>query len=332
MCRRLLTAIVVLAGCGSTVDFFGSQTTGTGSGSAGSVGSTSDAVASTSTTGLDDESDGGSAGVTGTGDTGPVDSSGDSGDTGPSPTLCERLDVLFVLDNSVENTGLLDLVSANAVAIGVVLTDPTQPWAEDFHVGVVPTLDTDGVGTCRVAGGLSLQPNAVDAPCQTAGGQPWATQDDDLVDTVQCLADLEIAAPAPRAVALAAARGLSVPPATDPMGAAVVAGCNEGFAREQSLKLVIVATADDDEGSPGDGVTWVGWFSGLHDAPAGTELALAGIIPEGPAMDPCPGPATELSTWISAEPNAYTSDWCAFSGMGTLQFVVDLEQLLGSLC
>lgn len=187
---------------------------------------------------------------------------------------CEKIDLLFVIDNSksmeTEQAFLQEAFPAFVSAIEGVL-----PAATDFHVGVTTT-DSNGL----VPGTFNQQPNFSEDSCVTtlgalvtratpdggntaygegcgfASNQGFMTNTENLAAEFACAAEVGIYGYTGEAHAGALVAALS----GELNGAG---GCNEGFLRDDALLVtIIISDEDDSESLPDtdDAARVEGWF------------------------------------------------------------------------
>lgn len=188
---------------------------------------------------------------------------------------CKKVDVLFVVDNS---TSMEDEQQALVSAFpGFVKTMKQKlAKAESYHVGVV-TSDayTANIMGCQDIGDLVVQTggdNASQLVCGPfEGGAHYLDGNDPNLDELfQCVATVGTGGDGDERVMRALLNAVN--PARSAPGA-----CNEGFARPDSLLVVVLITDEDDgcttgpcaPGSSGNPTTWynelVGYRGGLAD-------------------------------------------------------------------
>lgn len=315
-------AVGLAAGCGDTVDFIEAVPRPDPDQGQSSTSETTEAPTDT---GADTSTSGATATVAET-----EAEAETATETGSEVASCTQLDLLLVVDNTELDALVLEAVLQRVGSLEELLLDASRPWAEDFHVGVVPTQDMGPLSECRVSGALSTQPGGAGEPCPTTSGQPWASAGEaDLGGMLECLGDLEITTDQVRRVAEASGRGLGSPVPGDRHGHDVAAACNAGFHRPDALTVLVLITSDDDLGSPGDASTWSEAVAASAHAP---EIVIA-MLPESEAGDGCRGPATRLMDWLYYEMNATVLDWCAPSPADAVDsLVTELEQRLDSHC
>ncbi len=322
---RLAVAIVTVScasvACGADGD--GREPT-----TAGSIGSLGSATANPGDT-TDAATAGSSAGEVGTAatdaDTNPTvfdlgSADGESG--GPMDTGCQRVDFLFVIDNSVSmQDNQASLVGAFPGFIAAI--QDTLQANSDYHILVT---DTDAWGRCDTVNGFDgIDPTsntcnnyikttvfeecdavrgagvvhpagqyATNAPCALSGGNRYIVPGEpDLPGSFACIATVGVA-------------GHSSERPMESMSAALspelnaAAACNDGFLRDDAL-LVIAFVSDDpayeDTGTPAE------WYQAVLDAKEGDP---SGVVVLGltPAWDECPG---------NGDPKG--AHWAEFVGM-----------------
>ena len=183
------------------------------------------------------------------------------GDTAPGvPLGCEKVDFLFVVDNSSsmddDQANLIDNFPTFAAGI-----ESSLAHVEDIHVGVVTTDEYDALPQgCRELGALVTQTGGTASSMSECGpfvqGQPYMTAEDDLAAGFACAARVGVdglAREQPIEAMLAAARGEHDGPG----------GCNDGFIRDDALLVVVLITDETDgpndheaQASPGTPAEW----------------------------------------------------------------------------
>ena len=248
-------------------------------------------------------------------DSGPVGDLGGTDGTDTGEVVCQRLDLLIVVQNTAEAqlVGNIDPF-LDALASAIV------PRFEDFHIGVVGTHDAPN--TCRSLGTLSGDPRG-DGDCGAVQGS-WASNEDaDLTATLRCLAELGAAeAPMdPTSYALAAGRGLAGEVTGDP-GFDATQTCNAGFVRDDALHALIIAGREDDEGSPLEPPDWADW---LRPRETQGGLVVTSVLPIG---DNCPGAtADRAQAWLDMYPEHSAHDVCALQLLETFAaFTAQLDE------
>ena len=230
----------------------------------------------------------------GDGETGPLLDLGSGGGMttggteGVGETPCERVDLLFVIDNSssmrgeqeeliASFPGFIEGIQSNLAEVG------------DYHVGVVTTDEYEGNSFfCQSLGALvtgttgEYSSNATCGPY--ADGYNFMSQNDDLASEFACAAKVGVdgaLAEKPMAAMLRA-----VSPGLSASGA-----CNEGFIREDALLVVVIITDEEDNeggnfpGSPGNPQQW---FDQLVGSKGGIETNIVVVAIAGfPAPNQC---------------------------------------------
>jgi hypothetical protein len=221
----------------------GAPGTSTGAGSTdgppGPTTSTTGVVDPTTSTGTTTAPDPTSTG----GDSSSGQPSTDDSTTGPAcAAVCEKLDLLLVIDNSGSmaqwtNDLLQALLTLGSGQIGDLITDTC-----DLHVGVVTTespypYNPEG---CQDYGAL-VRGNVDQDVCN--GGAPYATETEDLADALTCSALVGSSGSSDERP-IAALLGTLDPAMND--------GCNEGFMRSDALLVVVMITDEDDDADAED--------------------------------------------------------------------------------
>lgn len=236
--------------------------------------------------------DGGTSDATGDGGDGG-DESGEKldqgGGSGPMGMGCDKIDFLFVVDNSVSmEDEQANLITSFPGFIDGIST--SIEGVEDFHVGVV-TSDTYAAAPqhCRFVGGLVIETGGAfssDSVCGPyAEGENYMTEVDDLNATFSCAARVGASGQAierPMDAAIAAITGVGAGPGE----------CNEGFLRDDALLVLVVITDEWDGPDDPEGQTSAGtpqqWYDTIIDAKGGaTQVAAVTLVNEG---NVCPPP------------------------------------------
>lgn len=170
----------------------------------------------------------------------------DDDDDSDAPQVdCDKVDFLFVIDNSgsmfAHHTNLVDNASVFTDGIERVIAQKT-----DLHVGVVTTDVYAGTDDeCHVLGGLVSRTSGAhssEQPCGPFVEGNYMTEQDELVEDFGC-------------TALVGTQGNNIEKPMDAMLAAIrddgdAAECNAGFLRPDALLVVVVLT--DEWDGPGD--------------------------------------------------------------------------------
>jgi len=169
----------------------------------------------------------------------------DDHDEPPAPVDCDKVDFLFVIDNSASmfdhHTNLVDSVDVFTDGIERVIDQKI-----DLHVGVVTTDIYSGTDDeCHVLGGLVTSTSGAHSSSMDCG--PFAegnymTEADDLATDFEC-------------AAMVGTQGSDIEAPMDAMIAAIredgtAAECNAGFIRPDALLVVVMVT--DEWDGPGD--------------------------------------------------------------------------------
>ena len=157
---------------------------------------------------------------------------------------CDRVDVLFVIDNS----GSMADEQANLVASfpGFIAGIESILPSADYHVGVVTTDANEFNGNgCHRIGALTIATGgeaSSDAHCGPyATGYRFMTSADDLDECFACAAQVGIDGSGDERPMDAIAAAL------DPLSADL-AVCNSNFLREDALLVLVLITDEEDEG------------------------------------------------------------------------------------
>lgn len=283
---RLGPAIAVSALCACTVD-------SGGLGYASAADAFDDASDGTSDSGLDDSAGSGTPALDLPADSGASGSAEGGDDDG-----CQKVDLLFVIDNS----GSMHDNQVNLIASFPSLVQAMQDSlvdVDDYHVGVVGTDDYFGnEDGCQTIGALVTQTQGEHSSASTCGpfvGGRYMTDDEpDLAAAFSCAAQMgsEGADRERPMEALFTALNPAVNP-DFPLD-----GCNDGFLRDDALLVIVLVTDTDDEWnfgggflpqSPGEPDDWFEW---VVAAKGGVEtnislLALIGTPDDQGYAHPC---------------------------------------------
>lgn len=260
--------------------------------------------------GIDSGIDSGGSGGEGTGeesaglDTGaPVKLDAASDETGMADagdasdeTGCERVDLLFVIDNSGsmadEQSNLVNSVPSFISEIQTQLAD-----ADSYHVGVITTDEYEYNDGCEDEGAMVIATGGSDSSDGVCGpyadGYTYMTENDDLDVAFPC-------------AALVGTDGDGDERPMQTMQAALSPGmngpgdCNDGFLRDDALLVIVIITDEEDDhevdgclqtAHPGSDGGPSQWFEGVVAAKAGIEeniVVLALVGPPGPDPAVCP--------------------------------------------
>jgi hypothetical protein len=232
--------------------------------------------------GTDNDGDGDDGGTGDDGDDGNDGGAGDDGDDGddgteappkfdlgsvpdageiPDETGCQKVDLLFVIDNSGSMFDNQQNLVSSFPGFADLMMNTLE--ADDFNVGVV-TSDSysDNEAGCTAIGSLVTQTYA--ATCSPyADGNRFMTHNDDLGEKFACAGLVGDAGLADERQLQAGT--LAISPALNGAGA-----CNEGFIRNDALLVLVIITDEDDGpefgtvgGSPGDPPDWYNTVVGI---------------------------------------------------------------------
>ena len=213
-------------------------------GSAGKVDQTDEPeVAGGSAGAAGNSTSAGSGGFIGGGGSGTAGSGGTSQFDG-----CQNVDVLFAIDDS---GSMGDKQAALAAAFPGFVKTMKQKLAKatSYHVGVVTSDDYfSNIAGCQQIGDLVVKtsgPKSSNQTCGPFGGKNYLDGSDPALDTqFQCIAKVGAGGSDNERIM----RGLlnAVDPARNAPGK-----CNAGFARPDSLLIVVLIADEDDAGDPG---------------------------------------------------------------------------------
>ncbi|MBK8256577.1 MAG: hypothetical protein IPK82_28390 [Polyangiaceae bacterium] len=215
----------MMAGCLWASTLFGCSATG-------DVTSGSGATAGSSTTGNSGQG----------GDT-LFDPTGGKGGAGGAAE-CKNVDILFVVDNSA-SMGDNQQSLINSFPGFVSAIQEKLSGAESYHIGVVTTDDyTYNDAGCTKIGNLVTKTGGIESSNSTCGpfggGRRYLDEtDSNLGDKFACIAKVGVAGNDDERVARALLNAID--PANNGSGT-----CNQGFARLDSLLLVVIITDEDD--------------------------------------------------------------------------------------
>jgi len=203
--------------------------------------------------GSDDAGDG-EAGEAGTADDGADDGpkfdvamGGDGGSGDGVEEVCDKVDLLFIIDNSFsmaqEQSKLIANFPVFASEIQSQLAD-----VDSYHVAVVTTDDygdTPNINEdrpqCRVLGASVTRSDA--GTCAPyAEGRPFMTNLDDLGTKFSCAADVGTDGASTERVGGAIVEAIR--PGINDVGA-----CNDGFLRDDALLVIVILTDENDTSS-----------------------------------------------------------------------------------
>ena len=289
-----------LVSCGEPTD----RGDGVGSASLGPPSLDSATVGDDADGGPDD--DGGTS--AGDGDSAPKLDVGSGSPTGGADageggvqTGCEKVDLLFVIDDSIS----MDDEQAALIAAFPDFIDAMQAELGDtdgYHIGVTTTDVYAGDQTCGAGlrGTLVTRTAGQDSSNAQCGpyssGKRFMTEADDLASRFGCAAQVGTAGdPDERPME-------SMIAALSP-GQLAVGGCNEGFLRDDALLVVVVITDEEDDhemggcnalpgsGSEGEPSDWFDQLVAVKDGDESSIVVLSIVGPDAPpscpALDKC---------------------------------------------
>ncbi|MEM7156402.1 MAG: hypothetical protein AAF799_26350 [Myxococcota bacterium] len=277
----------------------------------------------------------------------PADTEGAGADAGDADG-CEKVDFLFVIDNSGSMGDNQDSLIASFPGF-IQSIQNTLDEAQDYHIMVV---DTDAMwgGQCELLCTLfptcldipaypcgvtpevcnatlgsgvlhTMASDAPNVPCNfTTGARYMDSTEPDLTSAFQCAAKV----------------GSDGDGNERPMGAMVAAlsedlgqagGCNEGFIRDDAILVVTIITDEEDGGSNG---TAAGWYANVIASKAGdpNAIVMLGLINDtGEADQICPAESDDpakLRSFMEMFPNQIQGSVCSGNYNDFFQQAVDL--------
>lgn len=273
----------------------------------------------------------------------------DALDDGGSTEGCEKVDFLFVIDNSGSMGDNQDSLIASfpgfIQSIQSTLTD-----AQDYHIMVVDT-DAQWGGECELlcAAFFNTCPAIPQYPCGVVPEACNATLGAGVVHTMASDAPnvpcdfstgaryMDSTEPDLSAAFQCAAKVGSDGDGNErPMGAMVGAlsqdlaqpgSCNEGFVREDAILVVTIITDEEDDGSNG---LPAGWYANVISSKLGdaNAIVMLGLINDTDAAMPvCPPDSQDpakLRTFVDMFPNSIRGSVCGASYNDFFQQAVDL--------
>ncbi|HEY8379655.1 MAG TPA: hypothetical protein VIK91_24350 [Nannocystis sp.] len=208
----------------------------------------------------------------------------DVGETGGATESkpCVKVDLLFVIDNS----GSMEDEQANLIAGFPAFVNGMQKEladAESLHIGVVTTdaYEYNEPGCAEVLGALVTQTGgdgSSNGPCGPyASGKRFMTEKDNLPQSFACAGQVGIDGDGNERPIDAAIQALGP-------GLGAPGACNEGFAREDALLVLVIITDEEEEASIGDPPQW---FNTLVAQRGGIETNIVVLSLIGPQHPPC---------------------------------------------
>jgi hypothetical protein len=240
---------------------------------------------------------------------------------------CEKVDLLFVIDNSGSmKDEQVNLVSSFPAFIDEIQVELSS--TESYHIGVISTDDYEfNVADCQQEGAMIVATGGDESSDQVCGpfaaGHHYMTEQDDLDQAFACAAQIGVDGDGDE-------RGMQTMQAALSQELNQLGGCNEGFLRDDALLVVVVITDEEDDheveicgqsAQPGSAGEPPEWFAGVTAAKGGFEkwvVVLSLIGPPGPDPVACPALDKCESGVIGAEPAHRISE---FTGMFTYGFI-----------
>jgi hypothetical protein len=203
-------------------------------------------------------------------DLGDGESAGTAGDTSNPGAGCQKVDLLFVIDNSGsmadEQVSLVASFSGFVAGIKSALAT-----ADSYHIGVVTTdAYSSNEAGCQTLGALVTQTGGDSASNMNclpfASGKRWLDDTEpDLDSKFACIAQVGVSGSGDEVQAQAGYTAVTL--SMNQPGA-----CNDGFIRPDALLVVVFITDEDDApdcvpffgclgGSAGNPPDWAGQFS-----------------------------------------------------------------------
>lgn len=227
----------------------------------------------------------------------------DHGANGSSQT-CERVDFLFVVDNSQSMADNQAKLVANFGALLGGVEEAIEPL-ESMHLGVVTSDNyAHNSSECRHLGGLVVQtggPQSSQARCGPfADGHNYMTENDLLADTFSCAASVGTDGSGSESILYSALLAVS-PPLTDP------GQCNAGFMRDDALLVVVLITDEDAEVDPVFAATELVTQKGSGDV----VVVALGNPSDGSCGIGAGGPAFGLESFVALFRHGFMGPICA---------------------
>jgi hypothetical protein len=247
-----------------------------------------------------EEEDSGEAGDQGSSDDGGVkldlgsgETQGTAGDSGDEVGECQKVDLLFVIDNSgsMEDEQASLVASFEGFVAGI---QAALGSANSYHVGVVTTdAYSNNAPGCTELGALVTRTggdasSGMDCQPFSSGARYLDETEPDLAGKFSCIAQVGISGSGDEIQAQAGYHAIS--PAMNAAGA-----CNEGFIRDDALLVVVIITDENDapdcvpllgclggsEGDPPD------WFQKFSQYKSGIQENIVMLALVGDADNPC---------------------------------------------
>jgi hypothetical protein len=227
----------------------------------------------------------------------PTDESGGTAESGDNmDSGCEKVDLLFVIDNSGSMSDeQINLVNSFPSFIDEIQTQLVD--TEGYHIGIITSdlyLFDQG---CQQEGSMVTATGGVDSSASVCGpyaeGHRYMTELDNLDVAFSCAGQVGTGGDGNerpmQTMQAALSSGLNGP-----------GGCNEGFLRDDALLVIVIITDEEDDHEvdgcaqlpqPGSNGEPAGWHAGVVAAKAGVEtniVVLSLIGPPGPDPAQCP--------------------------------------------
>lgn len=216
----------------------------------------------------------------------------EGGNPGDNDTPCNKVDLLFVIDNSLsmedEQTSLIS--SFPGFIDGIQTRLPSET---DWHLGITTTdlYMYNGPG-CLAMGGLVTKTGGDGSSNQMCGpyaaGLNYMTTADNLGQSFSCAAQVGIQGYGDEQPMLATLEALG--PNLNAQH-----GCNKGFSRPDALLVLVLITDEEDDhesnqifGSPGDPPDWYDDLVALRGEIESNVVVLSLVGPVGPDPAQCP--------------------------------------------
>lgn len=271
------------------------------------------------------------------------------GDDGGNGEGCEKVDFLFVIDNSGSMGDNQDSLIASFPGF-IQSIQSTLTEAQDYHIMVVDT-DAQWGGECELLCPLffntcpdipqypcgivpdacnstlgagvvhTMASDAPNVPCDfTTGARYMDSSEPDLTGAFQCAAKVGSDGDGSERQMGAMVGALS-PVLAEP------GACNEGFVRQDAILVVTLITDEEDAASNGNPAGWYANVISSKFADANAIVMLGLINDTDAAMPMCPADSQDpvnLRTFIDMFPNRIRGSVCAGSYNDFFQQAVDL--------
>lgn len=202
-------------------------------------------------------------------DVGPASGPSSSTEQEAEPAGCDKVDLLFVIDNSVS---MLDEQENLVQSFPGFIAEIQRLVAADYHIVVATTDGADSVvgGDCdrTLGAGKTKTPQGFSCDFEAKGERRFLTESQpDLLETFSCVALVGTFGNTEERPMEAALEAIST--------TAAPGACNQGFLRDDALLVVTIITDEEDvEKSPGDPESW---HDGMVAAKGGNEQAVVAL-------------------------------------------------------